>query len=400
MQRFINAPGPMFLLAQTRLSLIAAFLVCFLTATGEGAPASEAAYPQPRFAFWYEDWKPDTWQKLQPANVFIGVPASAVPEIHSKRGKALHYVTFYQSRPGTAFLKSLDDLPNVGFHTPQGYLLSVFGGANNYVLCSNSADLQNRVLTYVRQVLAVQQFDGLFIDNTYLPPASTLVCDAKHPHVKPGESGGSAYVDLLEKVYTLSKQTHPASIIITNPGDPASPLHSDGNTIWDFSDYVLWESYGFTSEAGAAHDNWKRTIKKSFELASQPKSRKLLVLSYPRNDAEAFYSYAVAAAFGFEYAANLGVSQQGRDVAGGHYGIFNSRLPQLVGDPLDDPPKPGETVLTRRYRNGTCVVNIGASIYRFTAPQEGILYSGTAQSPIDKVKAITVFPGQAVIVIY
>jgi hypothetical protein len=390
----------MFPLALTRLLLIAALLICSLMATGKGAPASQAAHPEPRFAFWYEDWKPDTWQKLQPANVFIGVPTSAVAEIHSKRGKALHYVTFYQSRPGTAFLKSLDDLPNVGFHTPQGYLLSVFGGANNYVLCSNSAELQTRILGYVKQALSIEKFDGLFIDNTYLPPASTLVCDAKHSHIKPGDTGGNAYIDLLKKVYILAKQIDSATTIITNPGDPESPLRSDGHTIWDFSDYILWESYGFTSETGTAHDNWKRTISKSFQLAGQPKSRKLLVLSYPRNDAEAFYSYAVAAAFGFEYTANLGVSQQGRDVAGGHYGIFNSRLPRLLGGPLNDPPKPGETVLTRRYRNGICIVNIGTSTYQFTAPQEGILYTETASSPIDKMKAITVLPGQPVIVIY
>jgi hypothetical protein len=361
----------------------------------------KAAQQEPRVVFWYEDWKPGTWEKLQPATHLIGVPAEAVNEIHSKGGKALNYVTFYQSKIGTAFLKSQDDLAVVGFHTPQGYLPSAFGGENNYVLCSNSQELQNRALAYVDQVLSTKKFDGLFIDNAYQPPATTLVCDAKHAHVTPGEDGGSAYVDLLSAVYPAVKRINPSDLVIINVGNPAKfILQSHGRTLWDFSDYLLWESYGHASVVGPGHDRWNQTIEASFDLANSPNAKKVIALSYPKTDAEALYSYAVASAFGFKYAANLGISEQGKEGSGGHYGIFAAKLPELIGQPTDTPPRRGQAVLQRSYKNGTCIVNMGKSDYPVVASHGGTLYLEGGSSKVAKGERYSLPPGKSCILIY
>src|SRR5215472_6224189 len=64
-----------------------------------------------KFAFWYGSWQPDnTLKKLQPAGVIIGVPPSAVPEIHNAGRRALQYVTYYQSVINHPFLKDRQDL--------------------------------------------------------------------------------------------------------------------------------------------------------------------------------------------------------------------------------------------------------------------------------------------------
>jgi hypothetical protein len=359
------------------------------------------AQQEPRFVFWYEDWKPGTWEKLQPATHLIGVPADAVNEIHSKGGKALNYVTFYQTVFGTAFLKSGDDLSAVGFHTPQGYLPSAFGGANNYVLCSNSQELRNRALAYVDQALSTTKFDGLFIDNAYQPPATTLVCDAKHAHVTPGEDGGSAYVELMSAVYSAAKKANPSNLIIINVGNPARfKLQSHGHTLWDFSDYLLWESYGHASVVGPGHDRWNQTIEASFDLANSPNAKKVIALSYPKTDAEALYSYAVASAFGFKYAANLGISEQGKEGSGGHYGIFAPELPKLIGLPIDAPPKPGQTILQRTYTNGSCIVNFGKSDYPIVASHSGTLYLEGGSSKVAKGERYSLPPGKSSILSY
>ena len=388
-------------MASIVLAAISVLFVRTVLATPKHKAAQEPLQQEPRFAFWYEDWKPDTWEKLQPANVLIGVPASAVAEIHGKGGSALHYVTFYQAKFGNVFLKNQDDLAAVGFHTPQGYLPSAFGGENNYVLCSNSQELRNRALAYVDEIVRTQKFDGLFVDNTYLPPATTQVCDAKHAHVTPGENGGSAYVDLLSAVYSAVKKVNTSAMVIINPGNPARfTLQSQGHTAWDFADYLLWESYGYASVVGAGHDRWKQTIVASFDLAKSPNAEKVLALSYSKTDAETLYSYSVASAFGFKYSANLGVAEQGKEGPGGHYGIFAPKLPHLIGSPTNPPPVPGTTVLKREYKNGTCMVNLGQSVYAVVVDRNSTLYAENDSSKLQKGQRYSLLPGKGSILIY
>lgn len=370
---------------------------------GNAGPLQTKAAPKPgeaQIAFWYEPWTRQTWSALQPANIFLGVPPQAVAEIHAHGGKALPYVTFYQAQFGNQFLTNAADLSNTGFHTSAGYLPSAFGGKDNYVLCPNSASMHSRALAYVSQALASVQFDGLFIDNTFMPPASSLVCDAKHPHVDPGENGGDAYIDLLKDIYALAKKIKPGALIITNPGNPNSfNFQSHGASLWDISDYVLWESYGYASKIGAAHDRWKQTIDESFEFVNSPRNAKILVLSYPKTQTEALYSYAVAKTFGFEYAANLGVSEQGKEATGGHYGTFISELPQLSGKPMNSLSTTRNTVLTRDYVNGSSFLNLSATPFRIAAPRNGVLYTEAGMSPVKKGKPISLGPGKAAVFI-
>ena len=388
-------------IASILLTLMRAGPIQAVTASKPNKENARDAQDERHFAFWYEDWKPDTWEKLQPASVLIGVPANAVAEIHGKGGKAVNYVSFYQARFGTVFLRNADDLATVGFHTSQGYLPSAFGGEHNYVLCSNSEKLRERALTYVDQAMRATKFDGFFVDNAYQPPATTLVCDAKHAHVAPGENGGSAYVDLLSAIHLAVKRAEPSAVVIVNVGNPArSILQSNGHTLWDFSDYLLWESYGYASAVGAAHDRWKQTIEASFDVANSASAKKVLALSYPQTSAEALYSYAVASAFGFEYAANLGVSEQRKEGAGGHYGIFASKLPHLIGSPTNPPPAAGASVLKRTYRNGTCAVNLGQSNYPIVAKHSGTLYLENGSSVLQKGRRYSLPAGKSSILIY
>lgn len=368
----------------------------------QSAPTPKAVVATPptndTFAFWYESWTPQTWKALQPANAIIGVPAQAVGDIHSHGGKALNYVTLYQARFGSFFIANADDLNNVGFHTPNGFLPSAFGGLNNFVLCSNSAEMRARALAYVTATIVQNKFDGLFVDNTYLPPAAKLICDAKHPHVKQGEDGGTAYIDLLKTVYDAVKQANPSALVITNPGDPNSfASQSNGLTLWDVSDYVLWESYVYTSIVGPDHIRMG-AIARSYALA-RTLGGKIVALSYPMNASEALYSYAVASAFGFKYAANLGVNQQTNPANGGHFGIFAPQLPGLTGSPTDPPPTDGAPILIRHYSNGMVIVNTTNADLRTVAEQSGTLYTQSGSTAVKKGDPLTVLAGQVVILI-
>ena len=94
-----------------------------------------------------------------------------------------------------------------------------------------------------------QGFDGYFVDNTFVDPSAHEVCSAKHPHNKDGVVGGSAYLDLLQAVRLRIKEKAPTAILISNPGNPrwADDLASSKPSLWDISDLVLWESYGYSS---------------------------------------------------------------------------------------------------------------------------------------------------------
>ncbi|HEY1939985.1 MAG TPA: hypothetical protein VGJ33_18805 [Candidatus Angelobacter sp.] len=316
------------------------------------------------FSFWYEEWQSGvTISKLQAANVIIGAPSSAVPEIHKNGKHALQYVTYYQSHYKSAFLKDSSDLADVGFQVNGQVEKSVFGGQDNYVLCPNSVELKARVLRYLEGSLK-QGFDGYFVDNTFLDPPAHLACGAAHPHIKSGALGGRAYLDLIAAVHQKMKQQNPSAILITNPGAPgwSDKLAAGSPSLWDVSDYVLWESYGYSSEAGPNHDRWKQTIEQSFIYAAQPdKARRILALSYPRSIAEARFAFAVARIFGFPCSANLGEKQQGKDEKGGHFGIFTNDLPADLGAALGSLPDRSSPLLHRSFTNGEIFANSGTT---------------------------------------
>ena len=376
-------------------------LLGFLVNVGSMVAAAQPkGETRPTIAFWYEGWQENILDKLRPANLIIGVQPNAVTQIHGVGSRALNYVTFYQAVFGTDFLKDASDLSNVGFHTKDGYLPSAFGRKNNYVLCSNSIELRRRISAYVQRIIGAQKYDGLFVDNSYLAPASAMVCDASHPHVTPGASGAEAYLDLLGEVYQEVKNINRNAIIITNPGSPghANGLRSGTKTLWDFSDYMLWESYGYSSLLGAAHNRWTSTIAQSFALDTTLHTGKIIALSYPRNLAEAIYSYAIAQIFGFAYAANLGEQDYMKDREGGHFGIFLSQLPADLGQPKSSPPQDRKNaVLTRDFSHAKVVVNTGSTPYSLKTQRAVILYDGNGSKPSPAGTQIVIPPSNAVV---
>ena len=156
----------------------------------------------------------------------------------------------------------------------------------------------------------------------------------EHPHNKEGANGGSAYLDLLEAVQQRIKEKNPAAILISNPGNPrwADDMASGKPSLWDISDLVLWESYGYTSYHGLRHDRWKRNDRGKLHYATSPeKAAKLLVLAYPENLTEARFSFAIAKIFDFKWTANGGRQQQNTAKDGGHFGSFRSGYPAKLG---------------------------------------------------------------------
>ena len=380
-----------------RVRLVLSFVMLSVLALSNVAFAAENQAPQ--FAFWYEDWKADTWQRLQPANVLVGVPPNAVADIHSHGGKALAYVTFYQSPFGRDFLKDESDLQNVGFYSDGSFLKSVFG-ADRYVLCSNSAELRRRILAYLDVVLNSQHYDGLFVDNTYLAPATKLVCSAKHAHVGSGETGAAAYIDLLQAVYAQVKKRNPQAIVMTNPGNPAyaDQLRNGNKTLWDFSDYVLWESFDYTSHSGSAHDAFTSALKQSSSVGSH--SAKIVALAYPRSPEEALSSFAFARALGYRYAANIGERQkESPDASGGHFGIFLAGLPTDLGEPLSAPSE-RNGLLFREFSGGEVAVNSSSAVQRFPVSKSGTLRLGSATRSVKTGEKVEVQPSQSAIVTY
>jgi hypothetical protein len=379
-------------------------LLLTLLARSAGA-ASDARPPAaPEFAFWYEDWKNDTWAKLQPANIIIGVPPEALADIHAHGGRVLRYVTFYQATFGSNFLRDEADLDNVGFHTKQGFLQSAFGGKDNYVLCSNSIELSRRVMLYVDRTIRHDGYDGIFIDNAYQPPASEEVCDAKHAHGSPGSEGGPAYVNLLAQVSAwLRKEAPAATMVIVNAGNPVAvdALNNAGTSLWDVTDYVLWESYGFSSHIGIAHDRIDTTITQSKSIASSSHASKVLALAYPRNYEEAISSFAMAQIFGFQYAANLGEKDVGTGREGGHFGVFVRELPPRLGLPKSDLQQvTGTNNLQRHFETGDVMVNLDSRPWLVRASRKGVVYSKNGSSRTEQGSQIEIAPRSAAVIVF
>lgn len=381
------------------LSCIVLALVCSAVRAPQIAAAGATS---PQFAFWYEPWRSDTWHKLQPANTIIGIPPEAVADIHAHGGRAIRYVTFYQSTLGSDFLHDRADLERVGFHDARGYAPSVFGGKDNYVLCSNSSELARRVLLFLDETIARDQYDGLFIDNGYPGPAANEICDAKHEHRVPGKAGGAAYVSLLEELKERVKRKNPAFLVITNAGDPqaADALRDDNTSLSDVSDYVLWESYCYTSLTGSAHDQWSSCIAASGLFAAGAHARKLIVLSYPRNDREAIFSFAVAQVFGFSYAANLGEIDSNSGREGGHFGILLRDLPLNLGPATSSMLRDARSgVLRRSFRNGEVIINPASRVFLLKTAISGVLYSGDRHFAVKRNEKFIMAPQAAIIIV-
>lgn len=356
--------------------------------------AGQTATPQ--FSFWYEPWRNGTaFEKLGRPKIIIGLSPSDVPNVHSLGSRALPYVTFYQGRFGGPFLKDQADLANVGFWDGQAYLPSIFGGKDNYVLCDNSKLMHDRVLAYVNKMLTESHFDGFFVDNTYVPPAARQVCQSKnHPHVTPGARGDDAFLELLSEFRALVKKTSPSAVIVTNPGGPtvADRLGTGKLNLWDLSDYVVWESYGYSLYRDQRHDDWKQALAMSFTLPSA-KRHKILALSYPLNTGEALYAYAIAKIFDMEWTANVGESQ-----TEGHFGAFTGKVPYDLGDPVGEMQGTlTSNTISRKFAHGEAVANISTAPVKITVPAGYRLYLGDNVSQTPKATDTSIAPHTAAI---
>ncbi len=382
--------------------VISAFIAGCVTSYIHATPVNSPGAAQDVFQFWYDPWQPDaTLKKVGAANVIIGAPPSAVPEIHKSGRRVLQYVTYYQSVLNHPFLKDRQDLLNVGFQSNGEFEKSAFGGQDNYVLCPNSVELKSRVLRFLDSSLQ-QGFDGYFVDNTFLDPVAHQVCSAKHQHSQENEVGGRAYLDLLAAVRAKLKGRNPTALLITNPGNPwlAESLASGNPSLWDLSDLVLWESYGYTSYRGPKHDRWRNTIRESFRYAAMPeKEAKLLVLSYPEDLAQARFSFAVARIFGFKWTANLGESLQNTDKEGGDFGAFLNGIPSGLGEPLGSLPEISNPLLHRTFQHGEAFANTGTAPQTISLPKSSRVYIGDRTIEVTVQRTLNLEPMTAAVII-
>jgi hypothetical protein len=253
-------------------------------------PTAPTGTATPTFAFWYSPWDPTvTPAAIKPADVVIGIDASKVATAHALGKRVMQYQTYYQSQPNSPLLSSTADLANVGFEINHQFVINIFGfPADSYVLCPNSVLLHQRVQQYVQQSLT-SGYDGLFVDNTFLDPPAHLVCDGTHAHLDPSAEGGRAYLTLMSEVRQMIKARNPKAILMTNPGNPfwLDHIATGSPTLWDLSDYVLWEGWGYTAEA--QHDRWADYIPATNEMITAHPERihQLVMLSYVKSVTEA-----------------------------------------------------------------------------------------------------------------
>lgn len=261
------------------------------------APTVANGAETPTFAFWYSPWDPKvTPAAIKPADVVIGVDASKVATAHALGKRVMQYQTYYQAQPDSPLLNSQADLANVGFEINHEFVINIFGTpTNSYVLCPNSVALHQRVQQALQQAITAG-YDGLFVDNTFFDPPAHLVCDGTHAHLDPAAEGGRAYLTLMAEVRKTLKAHNPSAILITNPGNPAWLDHiaTGSPTLWDISDYVLWEGWGYTAEA--QHDRWADYIPATNEMITAHPDRipQLVMLSYVHSVTEARFAFATA----------------------------------------------------------------------------------------------------------
>lgn len=378
------------------LALLVGFVACGSHQSSSPNPLASGNVAAHTFAFWYESWDPKTTPaELKPADVAIGLAPAAVSRAHAAHKLVLQYQTYYQAVPGSLLLSGIADLANVGFQINHQLLPTVFGTPNSYVMCPSSTLMHQRVQKYVQLAFA-SGYDGLFVDNTFFDPAAHAICDSAHQHVDAPSLGGDTYLQLLSEVRQTVKSHNPNAILMTNPGDPdwASQIAAGSPTLWDLSDYVVWESYGYSSVTDVRHDDWNNTIAKSFRYATMfpDRAAKIVALSYPMNLSEARYAFAVARFFGLNWTANLGVNQ-----SAGHFGAFLDQIPFQLGNPTGPLPAPGP-VLQRAFQHGQIFVNADSAPQSITVPA-GTIYLGSTTVQVAVRTDLTVQPRTAAIVI-
>ena len=194
---------------------------------------------------------------------------------------------------------------------------------------------------------------------------------------------------LLAEVRQTIKAHNPKAILMTNPGDPAwADLMVTGSpTVWDLSDYVLWESWGYTGFTDARHDNWSDAILKSYKvIANEPENAsKLVMLSYVKSVAEARFAFAVARCFRLTGLQMLA-------------GTYLDSIPFSLGEPIGPLPAQ-DSVLHRTFEHGEVFVNISATPQSVTVPA-GTLYLGENTQDIAASMALDLSPRTAAIILF
>jgi hypothetical protein len=369
-----------------------------------GATQFAAAQGNANFQFWYEKWNAnESIKKLPASNILVGLQPAGLKEVHAAGKKALQYVTYYQAQPGSVAMPTLADLPSVGFQLNGTYLPSRFGGKDKYALCDNAKAMRERAIKEMTDIIVNQGYDGLFVDNTSLDPTNHAVCQASHAHVGPSMRGDDAFLALLAEVRDKLHQLKPDAVIMTNPFDAnnADGQGTGGRSLWDLSDYVLWEAFGWTAVyQQPAHSNYSRTfLQQALRTADNPsKAPKVVALSYPTSLQEAIFSYALAKILGFHWTANTGDHQVGVAANGGFWGNFINQVPLELGAPnggrdgsLDNP------VFHRRFQRGEAFANASQKPVSVSVPAGVTLYTGAQAQSISAPTKINLAPGNGAV---
>ncbi|HEY1939991.1 MAG TPA: hypothetical protein VGJ33_18835 [Candidatus Angelobacter sp.] len=310
---------------------------------------------------------------------------------HALGKRVLQYQTYYQSQPGTLLLNSTGDLANVGFEINQQFVVNIFNNPiNSYVLCPNSVLLHQRVHQYVQQSFN-SGYDGVFVDNTFFDPPAHLVCDGTHAHLDPTAEGGRAYLTLMSEVRQMIKSHNPKAILMVNPGNPAwlDRIATGSPTLWDLSDYVLWEGWGYT--ASAQHDQWNDYVSASYTMISSHPDRvpQLVALSYVKSVTEARFAFAAARFFGLHWTGNINNS----------FGNYLNSIPFGLGEPIEALPAQAP-VLHRAFEHGEVFVNISDTTQSVSVPAGTLYFGETNPQTVAAPTTLDLQPRVAAIVLF
>ena len=347
-----------------------------------------------QFAFWYEAWDSSTTpDKLQAADVIIGILAQPT----TTKSQSLAYVTYYQDRMGGDFINTADEIPLVTLQQNGVVQPSAFTSENPGwdVLCDNSLEMRRKAFDQLTRLIN-RGYEGLFVDNA---ADKNLTCTAPHAHLHVGERSDDSYLVLLRDIRSQLNQLSTTSLLIANAGNitTADSLGTGANTgaMWTVADFVLWESYGYTSYQDSQHDQLAATIAKSLTYAADAtKAAKTLALSYPRTQQEALLSFALARMFGFAWTANLGVNG-----LAGHWGVFAPSMPWTVGAPRGNLYLQGALV-AREFSNGVVFANTGATAVAINIPQSGTFVTASGKSSATADMTVSVEPKSAAVLLF